>query len=297
MTTCDADCRTTGLRSGCPSVDPPGKESLGRAAAVRSRAPRARRAGGLPAARPRPPCAVIPTRSVGSSLRSRGTSTRPSPRQYAGFGAPCPWPTGSLAWPRPRDVSPPRGSPLRRCSLATTRRHRRFSSSPAPSTPQATSRRPPSRSSVSSLLRQPRFEPGALSSGFHARQERQPELPTMLPRTECSPTSASPHGDSPRLGCLLRTGPRRGADSVPSTGCTGPAARPARSGAEKHRIETDGRVQVAVVFDSAALARPAANAAPLLRETWLPSPQALDSLDDGYGPSATVISTPASAAL
>ena len=99
---------------------------------------------------------------------------------------------------------------------------------------------------------------------LHARQERQPELPTYC-HGPSAPRRPRPRMGIPRrLGYLLRTGPRRGADSVPSTGCTGPAARPARSGAEKHRIETDGRVQVAVVFDSAALARPAANAAPLL---------------------------------
>ena len=79
-----------------------------------------------------------------------------------------------------------------------------------------------------SAVARPRSDPGSLLLRPHAVERANLSSRHTATDPGCSPTSASPHGDSPRSGYLLHAGPSARGRRRPSTGFTGPAA-PARS--------------------------------------------------------------------
>ena len=162
----------------------------------------------------------------------------------------------------PRQVEAPRSRcASRRTSSPTMRGAHRHGARPATSRAAcscvATSRR---RSTAAQSLRLPRSDPRSPCRHAPRLGAREPEYTSLPPRTwGAHPKSASPLGDSPRLGCLLRAGPSARSRRFPVHRLLlDRQLRPARPGAERHRIEIDGRVQVAVMLGSAALAPPAA---------------------------------------
>ena len=120
----------------------------------------------------------------------------------------------------------------------------------------------------------------------------------MPPRTGRSPTPSTPHGDSPRSGCLLRAGPSAQDRRSPvhrlywtgSSGPPGPAPNDTGS-----RLTAAFRSRSCSVPQRSHLQRRTLRSRPCGNACR--SPQALHDLDDGNSPSATVVCTPASPGL